>query len=168
MIISLIVAMDEKRGIGKDNTLPWRIRSDLQRFKALTMGHHIVMGRRTYETIGKPLPGRKMMVITHRKGYHAPGCLVVNSLQLAIKLARENGEEELFVIGGGKIFAESIDLAEKIYLTRVNTVVDADVYFPSYRASEWKTTHTEKSTPDEYDEYGTEYKILIRNHPQQG
>jgi dihydrofolate reductase len=132
------------------------------------MGHHIIMGRKTYETIGRPLPGRKMIVITHRKGYLAPGCQVVYSLTSAIRLARDSGETELFIIGGGEIFAQSIDVAEKIYLTRVNTVLDADVNFPSYVASEWKTIHNEKSTPDGNDEYGTEYKILIRNHPQQG
>ena len=168
MIISLIVAMDEKGGIGKNNTLPWHISSDLQRFKALTMGHHIVMGRRTYETIGKPLPGRKMLVVTHRKGYLAPGCQVVYSLRSAIGVARENGETELFIIGGGEIFAQSIDLAEKIYLTRVNASVGADVDFPAFRETEWTTIHTEKSIPNADDEYGSEFKILIRNQHVQG
>lgn len=160
--------MDEKGGIGKNNSLPWHLSSDLKRFKEITMGHHLVMGRKTYETIGKPLPGRQMIVITHRKGYLAPGCLVVYSLRSAIRQARENDETELFIIGGGEVFAQSIDLADKIYLTRVNTVVDADVYFPSHRASEWKTIHSEKSIPSETDEYGSEFKILIRNHPEQG
>jgi len=124
------------------------------------------MGRKTYETIGKPLPGRQMMIVTHRRDYHAPGCLVVNSLGAAIRQVRENGEMELFIIGGGEIFVQSIDLADKIYLTRVNAIVDADVYFPSYQETEWKTIHSEKSIPNETDEYGSEFNILIRNHPK--
>src|SRR4030066_2251502 len=121
MIVSLIVAMDEKGGIGKQNQLPWHLPSDLKRFKSLTMGHHIVMGRKTYETIGKPLPGRTMVIITRRKAYHPTGCIVVNSILEATRFAETNHEDELFIIGGGEIFKKAIGLAKKIYLTTVPT-----------------------------------------------
>ncbi len=107
--------MDEIGGIGKDNGLPWHLSSDLKRFKQLTMGHHLIMGRKTYETIGKPLPGRITIVITRNLQYQAEGCLVAPSLEKALDLARGNGETETFIAGGGEIFAIALPLADRIY-----------------------------------------------------
>ena len=149
MIISLIVALDEQGGIGLRQTLPWHLPSDLKRFKALTMGHHLIVGRRTYETIGKPLKGRRMVVITRQKDYQAEGCFVVHSFNLAVELARESGETEAFVGGGGEIFAQAHKLADRIYLTRVHTVTDADTFFPPWIGSEWRVVHQEVSTQAE-------------------
>ena len=163
MILSLIVAMDENRGIGKDNSIPWHLSSDLKRFKSLTMGHHLVMGRKTYEAIGKPLPGRVMIVITRRKKYHPDQCHVVNSISAAIKLASNRHEDELFIIGGGEVFNQAIELADKIYLTRVHTKAGADVFFPKIDESKWALIKSENKAPDEKDEFGSDFEILIRN-----
>ena len=137
MIISLIVAMDENRAIGIQNHLPWYLPDDLKRFKTLTMGHHLIMGRKTYESIGQSLPGRIMIIITRQHDYQPDSCLVVNSLREAIDLAAAQQETEAFIIGGGQIFAQSIDLADRIYLTLVHTRVTAGVYFPEFERNNW-------------------------------
>lgn len=162
MIISLIVATDEAGGIGKNNQLPWHLHSDLKRFKGITMGHHLVMGRKTYETIGKTLPGRVMIIITHNKKYHAHGCIIVHSLEDAIKYAEDLRETELFVIGGGEIFEQSITYADKIYLTLVHTRVDADVFFPKVETSIWELLINESVKKSEKDEYKSDFKIYRR------
>jgi dihydrofolate reductase len=164
MIVSLIVAMDERGGIGKNNQLPWHIPSDLKRFKKLTMDHHLVMGRKTYETIGKPLPGRVMVVISHQKDYFPKDCLVVNSLEAAIKLAKDDHESELFIIGGGSIFTQAIGLADKIYLTRVHTDVNADVSFPTIDLTQWVITGREDYIQNSTDEFESDFKILLKKH----
>lgn len=164
MIISLIAAMDKNRGIGKNNTLPWHLPSDLKRFKRLTMGHHLMMGRKTYETIGKPLPGRVMIIVTRQKGYHAEGCIVVNSIQQAIIEAENHQEEELFVIGGGEIFRQIIDRADKIYLTNVHAEVDAYVYFPEIDPSAWELITKHDPEQLENDQYSSDFQVLIRKH----
>jgi dihydrofolate reductase len=103
MIISLIVALDRQCGIGKDNQLPWRLPADLKRFRELTMGHHLIVGRKTYESIGKPLPGRTMIVVTRQPDFQLEESLVVNSVDEALRLANTRGEQEVFVIGGAEI-----------------------------------------------------------------
>ena len=154
--------MDEKNGIGKDNHLPWYLHSDLQRFKSLTMEHHLVMGRKTYESIGKPLPGRTMVVVTNAKSFHPEGCLVVNSIDEAIRIAENNHETEIFIIGGGQVFAQSIGRADKIYLTKVHTVSNADVFFPYIDASRWTLVSSEETINHEKDEYKSTFQILQR------
>jgi len=144
MIISLIVAMDERGGIGLNNRVPWHIPADLKRFKALTMGHHLIVGRKTYESIGRALPGRTMIIITRSKDYRAEGCWVVSSLQQALRLAEERGETEAFIGGGGMIYAQALPQAERIYLTRVHTEVEADVYFPNWEPAGWRILHQEE------------------------
>lgn len=164
MIVSLIVAVDERGGIGKHNQLPWHLPSDLKRFKKLTTGHSIVMGRKTYETIGKPLPGRTMIVVSHKKEVSLIGCLTVNSLQAAIKLAQANFEDELFIIGGGEIFRQAIDSADRIYLTTVHTDADADVFFPKFDLGQWELISEENGISDDADEFPSDFKILFRKH----
>ncbi len=166
MIISLIVALDEKGGIGKDNGLPWRLNSDLKRFKSITMGHHLIMGRKTYETIGKPLPGRTMIIVTHNPNYHPNGCIIVKSIEEALSVAEKNNEIEVFIIGGGDIFRQFIDMADKIYLTNIHTVVNADTFFPEIEASSWNTVWCEGTIRSEKDEYDTDFKILLRNNKE--
>ena len=162
MIVSLIVAMDEKGGIGIDNRLPWHLSADLKRFKALTMGHHIIMGRKTYESISKPLPGRTNLVVTRDPGYRAAGCLVVHSLDKALQTAKERGEDEVFITGGHQIFAQSVGIADRIYLTQVHAEVRADVYFPEIDASEWVEQETVYHESDEKNDYPFTAKVLIR------
>jgi len=164
LIISLIVATDDKGGIGKDNRLPWHLHSDLKRFKTLTMGHHLVMGRKTFETIGKLLPGRIMVVVTRNTAYHPKGCIVVNSLEAAVNIAKNNQETELFVIGGGDIFNQAIDIADKVYLTTVHAVVNADVFFPTLDPSKWKLIWNERIAFGGQDDFESDFKILLRNN----
>lgn len=162
MIVSIIVATDETGGIGKDNRLPWYLPSDLKRFKRLTMGHHLIMGRKTYETIGTPLPGREMILVTNQSNYICSGCTVVNSLDSAIQLAKDNQETEAFIIGGGEIFRQSINIADKIYLTTVHAQVKADVYFPELNLDQWEILEQEEIRQDMGDNYQSDFKILLR------
>ena len=164
MIVSLIVAADESGGIGKNNQLPWHLPSDLKRFKNLTMGHYIVMGRKTYEAIGKRLPGRMMVVVTHQKDYFPEGCLIVNSLVDAINLAENNHETEVFIIGGGEIFSQAISRADKIYFTTVHIKTNADVSFPIIDPKQWERIVIEALPQNDEDEYETDFNIYIRKH----
>lgn len=162
MLISLIVAMDEKGGIGKDNRLPWHLSDDLKRFKALTMGHHIIMGRKTYESIGKPLPGRTNVVITRNLDYEAEGCIVVHSLGQALDVAQERAEDEVFITGGREIFAQALETADRIYLTRVHAQVPADVYFPHFDEREWFEKDSNYYPANEKNDYAFSMKLLVR------
>ncbi len=164
MIISLIVAMDEKRGIGKKNQLPWHLPSDLYRFKTLTMGHHLVMGRKTFETLRKPLPGRVMVIVTHQQNFSSEGCLVVHSLEEAIELAEHSQESEVFIIGGGEIFMQAIAMADKIYLTTVHTDAHAEVKFPKLNPNQWSSSDIEVLPQKGHDEYESDFRILVRKH----
>jgi dihydrofolate reductase len=162
MLISLLVAMDEEGGIGRDNRLPWRLSTDLRRFKWLTMGHHMLMGRKTYESIGRALPGRTTIVVTRQADYHAEGCAVAHSLEEGMRLAEEAGEEELFVIGGGEVFRQTLPLAGRIYLTVVHTRGGCDVFFPEYEAEVWTTTQVEQVGADDANEYATTFMVMER------
>jgi len=145
--VSLIVAMAKNRVIGVNNTLPWHLPADLKHFKSLTMGHHIVMGRRTYESIGKPLPGRTSVVVTRNAGYSAPGVIAVNSLEAAISACGD--DNEIFVIGGAELYLQAITLADRIYLTEIGANIRGDVYFPEFKRDEWLETSREIHTQPE-------------------
>jgi dihydrofolate reductase len=162
VIISLLVAMDEKRGIGKGGRLPWRLSSDLKRFRELTMGHHLVVGRKTYESIGKPLSGRQTIVLTRTPGFRPEGCLTAGSVQEAIGIAPANGETEAFVIGGSDIYAQALDVADRIYLTQVHAEVDADTFFPGLDNS-WVEKESSYQPADEMIEHAFTFKLLERN-----
>ena len=162
MIISLILAMDEQRGIGKDGKLPWRLSSDLKRFRELTMGHHLIVGRKTFESIGKPLPGRQTIVVTRNHTFKPDGCLVTNSVQSALALAQERGEPEVFVIGGAEIYAQVLDVADRIYLTQVHAEVDADTFFPELKHDRWTETQSTFQAADERNQYSFSFKQLER------
>ena len=162
MIISLIVAMDEQRGIGLDGGIPWHLPADLKRFKTLTMGHHLVMGRKTYESIGNPLPGRTMIIVTRNTNYQPDGCLVAHSLQEALGFASLGSENEVFIIGGGELFAEAIELADRIYLSLVHATLPADTFFPLISVDEWQEIETELVPANEKNKYAFTFKILQR------
>jgi dihydrofolate reductase len=169
LIISLIVAMDESGGIGLQQRLPWRLSADLKRFKSLTMGHHLIMGRKTYQTIGRLLPGRTTIIVTRNPDYTAPGCpgvhcLIAQSLQQALALASDRGDEEVFIIGGGQIFKRSLPLADCIYLTQVHAQVDADTFFPTFDENQWDEIESSYHPADELNQYPTTFKILSRKH----
>ena len=150
MIVSLIAAMDEARGIGIDNRLPWRLSDDLKRFKTLTMGHHIIVGRNTFESIGKPLPGRRTIVVTSRPDLAIPGCLAANSLQAALDLARHNGESEVFVCGGARVFQDALPLADRFYMTLIHAKVGADTFFPEWREDQWAVEEVADHPADDH------------------
>lgn len=139
--ISLIAAISENRVIGRDNTLPWYIPEDLKRFKDITKGHSVIMGRRTFESIRRLLPNRTNIIITRDQEYRVEGAVIVHSLEEALQEAsrlRTNNQEpitdkdEVFVIGGGQIFEQAMEIADKLYLTIVHTTIDGDVFFPDY------------------------------------
>ena len=165
MIVSLIVAMDLGRGIGAGNRVPWRLPADLRRFRELTMGHHLLVGRKTYESIGRPLPGRIMIVVTRDQGYAAPDCLVAHSVEAAFEIARARGETELFVGGGAEIYAETLARADRLYLTLVETQAAADTFFPAFDERDWVEAETERRAADEKNAYPTTFKLLIRADP---
>ena len=162
MIVSLIAALDRRRGIGKDNQLPWRLPADLKRFRELTTGHHIITGRKTYESIGKPLPGRTTIIITRNHDYSAAGCFVTHSLADALALARSRGEQEAFVIGGAEIYAQALPLADRLYLTLVEAEVEADAFFPTFDMSDWQMTESRDFAADEKNLLRQTFQILER------
>lgn len=137
MIISLIAAMDERDGIGRDGGLPWHLSDDLKNFRRLTMGHHLIMGRKTFESIGMHLSGRQAIVLSHDTDYIAEKAILAHSIEDALNVAREAGEDEVFVIGGAQIFALTLPLAERFYLTRVHAEVDVDTRFPEFDENVW-------------------------------
>jgi dihydrofolate reductase len=144
--VSLIVAMASNRVIGANNALPWHLSSDLKRFKALTMGHHIIMGRKTFESIGRLLPGRTTVIVTRNPGYSFEGALVANSLSRALELA--DGDSEVFVIGGEQIFREALKISDRILLTEIHREFEGDVHFPQLPSADWSETTREELHDD--------------------
>ena len=140
-IISLIVAIAKNGVIGIKNTLPWHLPEDLKRFQALTMGHHIVMGRKTYESLGRLLPGRTTVIVTRNKSYRIEGALVAHSLQDAIQLCKK--DEEVFIIGGAELYKDGLQVAERLYITQVDLDVAGDAFFPALDLSHWCETARE-------------------------
>ncbi len=142
MKVSLIVAMAENRVIGRNNNLPWYLPNDLKYFKQATMGKPIIMGRKTYDSIGKPLPGRPNIVITRNTEFSAEGVTVVNSLSDALDQAEDlafiNGAEEVMVIGGAQIYIEALNKADRLYLTEVHAEVEGDAHFPEFNQGDWQ------------------------------
>lgn len=162
MIVSLIVAMDETRAIGIDNELPWHLSQDLKHFKRITMGHHLIMGRKTYQSIGGILPGRTMIILTRNKGFQAEGCLIAHSFQEALHLAEERGEEEVFVIGGASVFEQALPISDRLYLTRVHTEVEADTYFPAFQREDWELVSETRYEADPDNQYPFTIKYFVR------
>lgn len=162
-MISLIVAVAKNGVIGVNNTLPWKLSSDLRRFKELTTGHKVLMGRKTYDSIvavlGKPLPNRENIIITRQPDFQAPGCTVVLSWEAAKKFATD---EELFVLGGEEIFRLALPDADKIYLTTVDTECTGDAYFPPFDKNEWEASKVIHIPAGEKDQYPSTFEILMR------
>ena len=161
MKISLIVAMAENRIIGRRGRLPWRIPADLQYFKRITMGKPILMGRRTWESIGRPLPGRTSIVITRDSGYTAPGCVVVHSLQAALQAAADCADEAL-VIGGADLYRQALPRADTLYLTRIHADVEGDTRFPELDDAGWREVERSDCEPDERNPYRYSFIRLDR------
>ena len=153
--LALIAAVAENGVIGAKNALPWRVKNDFRRFRALTMGKPLIMGRKTFESIGRPLDGRDNIVLTRKPSAAIEGALVAGSLEEAFAIARdraaERGVDEIFVIGGGELFREALPLAQRLYLTHIEAAPDGDAYFPHVPPEEWMETARELITPSEGD-----------------
>lgn len=147
--ISIIAAIGSNRELGKDNKLLWHIGEDLARFKQLTLGHPVIMGRTTYESIGKPLPGRLNIILTRDKDFKAPGCRIARSLKEAVEKAQSRDSREIFIIGGGNVYQQAIKMADKLYLTIVKGTFSADTFFPEYSDFK-KILYKKKSSNDKY------------------
>lgn len=162
MMVSIVVAADEQNGIGINNRLPWRLSADLKYFRQLTTGHHIIMGRNTFESIGKPLPDRINIVLSTRDDVKAQGVIVVKNLSEALQIAQASGEKECMIIGGAQIYRQAIGLTDRIYMTRVHTVCHCDVFFPELNQEEWKLLSGVRHTADEKNEYDYSFDIYER------
>lgn len=160
MKLSIIAAVAENNVIGKDNQLIWRLPADLKHFKVLTMGHPMIMGRKTFDSIGKPLPGRTSIILTRQLDYTVEGCLVVHSLDQAITEAGKLGSGESFIVGGAEIYRQSISIADKIYLTEVHSFFDGDTFFPEIDPTIWREIKREFFPADERNAYAFDFVEL--------
>jgi dihydrofolate reductase len=141
MTISLIAALTKNHVIGKNNDLPWHLPDDMKYFMQTTKAHHVIMGRKNYESIPekfRPLPNRTNIVVTRQKNFTAPGCLIVNTLEAGVEMARQAGEKELFLIGGAEIYAQGLAYADQLYLTEIDATLEGDTYFPALNKIEWQ------------------------------
>lgn len=161
MLVSIVVAIAENNVIGRGNELPWRLPDDLKRFKALTLGKPIVMGRKTYESIGKPLPGRTNIVISRQLGFHADGCVNVASIDEALTTV---DAPEIAIIGGAEIYRQILPRTDVIYLTRVHAEVSGDIHFPALEWGEWQECEREHHPADERHAYAFTFLKLVRSH----
>lgn len=153
MIISIIAAVGKNNVIGVDNKLPWKLSADLKRFRTITSGKQVVMGRKTFESIGKPLPNRTNIIITRDKNYKADGCIVVHSAEEALNAAK--GNQEIMIIGGEQIFREFLPKAKRMYLTIIDEKFNGDAYFPEYDKTEWREVSRE-----EHEDGGLKYAFV--------
>jgi dihydrofolate reductase len=162
MLISMIVAMAANRVIGSNNKIPWRLPRDQQRFRAITMGKPIIMGRKTYESIGRPLPGRHNIVVSRNPDYQAQGCTAVHSPEAALLAA--SGAEEVVVIGGAYLYEYFLPLSGRLYLTILEEKFTGDTFFPEFDSSEWHTTLVETHEPEEKNAHRYQFMILEREN----
>ena len=159
-LVSIIVATDERGAIGRDGRLPWHLPDDLKRFKALTMGKPIVMGRKTWDSIGRPLPGRHNIVVSRRRDLEIPGATVATSLDEA--LAAAGDVPEICIVGGAEIYRLALPMTDVIHLTRVHAVVDADTYFPALEAAQWTVAAREERPADARNQHACSFVELRR------
>jgi dihydrofolate reductase len=161
--VSLVAALDRHRAIGRGNAMPWHLPDDFRRFKALTLGRPILMGRRTAESLGRALPGRRNLVLTRGGRVPFDGMEAVASLDEALELARGDGAPELCVIGGAQVYALALPLADVLHLTHVDTIVgDADAFFPAFAPGDWRVVSHERHAADARHAFGFEFKDYLR------
>lgn len=161
--ISMIWAMDEQRLVGVNNRLPWRLPADLTYFMNVTMGHTIIMGRKTFESFPKPLPGRKSVIITTNEQYNAPeDCAVVHSVEAAIEHVQASGAAKCFVIGGAEIYKQFLPLADRLYVTRIEGEFKGDTHFPVYDESAWQLVSAQKGSVDEKNTIPHTFEVYER------
>ena len=159
-MISLIAAVSENGVIGRNKRLPWRLSSDLKRFKALTMGHHLIVGRKTFQSISRPLPGRIMVVLSREPAYRPAGVKVARSLPEALDLV--SGDDEAFIGGGAELFKQALEHVSRLYLTIVHADIEGDTFFPVIDSDEWENRSSETYPADEKNEYPFSFEVLDR------
>jgi dihydrofolate reductase len=164
MIISLIVAASTNNAIGKNNQLLWHLPKDLKFFKNTTWGMPVIMGRKTFESVNKPLPGRINIVITRQANWQAAGVLTANNIQDALAKAAATNCKEAFIIGGGQIYTEALPIANNIYLTSVDAIIEGDTFFPSINKNEWNLVSSETNTVDEKHAYNFTFQLWQKNN----
>jgi dihydrofolate reductase len=160
MRLSLIVAVAKNGVIGRQGGLPWRLSSDLRRFKQLTMGHHLIMGRKTFESIGRALPGRTTIVLTRDGGSIPDGVTAAHSIDDALRACA--GDDEAFIVGGAEIYRQTLPIADRIYLTEVEAEVDGDAWFPEFDRSAWQVVREQRLPAGQRDDYETTFRIFDR------
>jgi dihydrofolate reductase len=165
MTISLIAALSKNRVIGKNNDLPWRLPDDMKHFMQTTRGHVVIMGRKNYESLPqkfKPLPERTNIIVTHQKDYQAPNCLITHSLDQAIEGARKFHPEEIFIIGGAEIYAQSLSQAHRLYLTEIDAIIEGDTYFPLFDKTQWIEKSRKHHAADARHAYAFDFVVYER------
>lgn len=162
MIVSAIVAVSKNGVIGQNGQIPWYLPADLKYFKKITMGHPVIMGRKSFVSIGRPLPGRENIVITRDIYFAASGCLIARNIAEAIEIAASTGKKEAFIIGGGEIYQQSIALWDKLYLTRVDIEVKGDVFFPELDWEQWEMISEEEHQEDDRNECRYNFQIFAK------
>jgi dihydrofolate reductase len=159
-MITVIAAVAENNALGKENQLLWHLPDDFKRFKAITSGHYIIMGRKTFESFPKPLPNRTHVIISRQPNYQPEGCIVVNSLEKAIEACPKT--EEVFIIGGGEIYRQSIEVANKLDLTKVHASFEGDTYFPEINLTQWKLVFEEFHPKDDRHDYAFTFQTYLK------
>ena len=165
MIKSIIVARAKNRVIGRNNRLPWHLPKDLQHFKRVTMGHHVIMGRKTFESIKKPLPGRKLIIVTRNSSYQAAECIVVKDMFTAFFVAEQAGETEVLVAGGGEIYQEALAFVDRVYLTEIQAQLEGDTFFPEINLYEWREVQRIHHPADDQHLHTYDFVELARKIP---
>lgn len=162
MIVSAIAALSKNRVIGKNNDLPWRLPDDMKFFMETTKGHHVIMGRKNYDSLHdkfKPLPNRTNIVITRQKDFKAPGCIVLNAVEPGLEIAQKNSEEECFIIGGAEIYKLAMPHTTRLYLTEIDAHIEGDTYFPDFKKEDWKEISRKHHPADERHKYAFDFVI---------
>ncbi|MFW5887576.1 MAG: dihydrofolate reductase [Bacteriovoracia bacterium] len=162
MKISIIVAVGKNHVIGKNNQLLWHLKDDFKKFKEVTMSHHLIMGRKTFESIGKPLPGRTTIVLTTKCDWDYPNVLKAHSLKHALDIAKNSGEDEVFICGGASVYEEAMPVADRFYLTEVCYQGDGDAFFPRWNRKNWKIVEEFDHPKDERNEFAWTFKLMER------
>lgn len=160
MILSIIVAMDRRGTIGRDNGLPWRLSADMKHVKATTMGKPIIMGRKTHESIGKPLPGRENIIVSRNSDFQSDGCTVFASVDEALDHCRDH--DEVVIMGGAELYQQTLPRVSRIYLTEVHTEVEGDAFFPRYSPEQWREIRREDFYADDKNEFDYSFVVLER------
>lgn len=165
MIISLIAALTQNNVIGRNNDLPWSLPDDMKFFMKTTTGHHVIMGRKNYDSLPKkfkPLPNRTNIVITRQRDFKAEGCHVFNTIEAGIELARQHHEQEVFIIGGAEIYHQALPVTQRIYLTEIKTTLEGDTFFPVVKQSEWKEISREPHLADQRHAFAFDFVVYER------